>query len=54
MIAGGMAITKLNAIEEALSVIPTVLTCPKKNLITSKRETPLNPGRDVDLLLLII
>ncbi len=50
MIAGGMAITKLKAIEEALSVIPTVFTWPKKNFTTSNKGIPLNPGSDDTLL----
>jgi hypothetical protein len=54
MIAGGMAITKLNAIDEARSVIPTAFTWLKKNFITSNRGIPLNPGKDFALLLLTI
>ena len=54
IIAGGIAITKLKAIAEALSVIPIVFTCPIKKLITSNSGMPLNPGREVDLLFLII
>lgn len=54
IMAGGIAMTKLNAIAEALSVIPIVLTCPKKNLITSYKGMPRNPGKDVSLLFLSI
>jgi hypothetical protein len=42
--AGGMAMIKLKAIEEALSVMPTAFTCLKKNPTTSNKEMPLNPG----------
>ena len=52
MIAGGIAITKLNAIEEARSVIPTDFTWLKKNFTTSNRGMPLNPGSEFALLLL--
>jgi hypothetical protein len=50
MMAGGMAITKLKEMADARSVIPTVFTCPKKNMITSYRAIPLKPGRNVFLL----
>lgn len=50
MIAGGIAITKLKAMEEALSVMPTVLTWPTKNLATSKMGIPRKPGKETALL----
>jgi hypothetical protein len=50
MIAGGIAITKLNAMDEARSLIPTVFTWPKKNWITSYNGMPRNPGNEMDLL----
>jgi hypothetical protein len=36
---------------DALSVMPTVLICVKKNFTTSNNGIPRNPGRDVTLLL---
>ena len=54
MIAGGIAITKLKAIEAALSLIPTVFTCPPKKFTTSNNGMPRKPGSDVVLLLVII
>ena len=52
MIAGGIAITKLNAMDDALSVIPTDFIWLKKNLITSKSGMPRNPGNEFALLFL--
>ncbi len=42
---GGMAMIKLYATADARSVMPTVLTCLKKNIITSYKGTPSKPGR---------
>src|SRR5436190_379595 len=50
IIAGGMAMVKLNAIAEALSVIPTVFTCFRKNIHTSYKDTPRKPGNEICLL----
>ena len=52
--AGGMAITRLNEIADALSVMPTVLTWLIKKLTTSNMGMPRKPGSDVVLLLLTI
>ena len=49
-----MAINKLYAMAEALSVIPTVFTWPIKKFTTSYKGIPLKPGNDVALLLSII
>ncbi len=51
--AGGIANNKLNAMEDARSVIPTVLTWLKKNFITSNNGMPLKPGSLVALLFFI-
>jgi hypothetical protein len=40
MMAGGIAITKLNAMAEARSVIPTVFTWAIKNFMTSNKGMP--------------
>jgi hypothetical protein len=52
IIAGGIAITKLKAMADALSFIPTFFTCLAKKLITSKRGIPWKPGNTITLLLL--
>jgi hypothetical protein len=52
IIAGGMAITKLKAMDAALSWMPTVFTWPKKKLMTSNKGTPRKPGIEVALLFL--
>ena len=54
MMAGGIAITKLKAMEEALSVTPTVLTCLIKKFTTSNNVIPLKPGNCKILLFLTI
>jgi hypothetical protein len=51
MVAAGMAVRKLKAIERARSINPTFLTWLVKNLITSNRGVPWNPGRMILLLL---
>jgi hypothetical protein len=51
MIAGGMAMTRLKEIADALSVIPTVFTCLIKKSTTSYNGIPLKPGKEVNLLL---
>jgi len=38
--------------DDALSVIPTVFTWPKKNFITSYNGMPLKPGKKMALLFL--
>src|SRR5438046_894109 len=50
MIAGGMAITILNEMADALSTIPTLRTCSKKNFTTSYKGIPWKPGRRRRLL----
>ena len=45
-----MAITKLNAMDEARSLIPIVFTWPKKNWTTSYRGMPRKPGKEMVLL----
>lgn len=54
IIAGGMAIIKLKAMEAALSWIPTVFSWATKKLTTSYKGIFLKPGREVALLFLIM
>jgi hypothetical protein len=53
MMAGGIAIVKLKATEDALSVKPVLRACKKKKRITSKSGIPLKPGKNMNLLFLI-
>jgi hypothetical protein len=46
----GMAIRKLNEMEDARSLNPTFFTCSKKKTTTSYRGTLSNPGRIIFLL----
>lgn len=54
MMAGGIAMTRLKAMEAALSRMPTVFTWPIKKFTTSNIGIPLKPGNEVDLLLCTI
>ncbi len=45
-----MAITILKEIAEALSTMPTLRTCAKKNFITSYKGIPWKPGGCIFLL----
>ena len=51
--AAGIAIIKLKAMAEALSLNPILFTWLKKNFITSNRHNPKKPGSIIVLLRLI-